>query len=216
VLGGGVIEFDAGACVGIISESEFSIDSFLHSLECVNNGLFELDLLVGDLLLEFEIMAVIGSVVVAGGISEGPDEFLDVPQELVSEVSDGLSPDFSVGINTRFGSSLSGGEFGAESVNESIEGSSGSIETSSKLSLKILSGGLNTGITGVSEGSNEGSLGSVLFGNTFHGPVDGTLDEFIEVVDVLDVEVLSVSEDGIVVLNGNSLFVSSVSVSSSL
>jgi hypothetical protein len=58
-------------------------------------------------------------------------------------------------------------------------------------------------------------LSNNFFSNTLHGPVDGFLNEVLFVVDVLDVDVLTVGEDVVVLLDGNSLQETGVSSSGS-
>jgi hypothetical protein len=108
---------------------------------------------------------------------------------------------------------LSIGHLLSKSCNEGIQISRVLGESSVKGSFKSSSSGITRSIAGIGELGDKVGLSGSFFGNTFHGPVDGTLDEFIEVLDVLDVKSLSVGKDIIVVLNGNSLSVSGVSVS---
>ena len=116
-------------------------------------------------------------------------------------------------VNTGDGAVLSVLELLSESSDGGIEGGNGSLESGGEGVTESLLGSLNTGLSVGLLGIDDVSLSLEFFLNSLHGPLDGVLDEAVFVLDVLDVEVLSVGEDIVVSLNGNTLEVSGVSVS---
>ena len=207
------LEFSPGGSVGFVTVSLLGGNSVLHGFQAGNDGGFVLLLEVGDGLEEFGVVAVVGTVDVALSVSEFPDELLDGPEDSGALIVDFLFPTGSGGFNTGEGTILSVCEFLCKSLDGGVEGGNGGGESAVEGVTESLLGSLNPGLSGGLLFIDIVGLSLELFLNTLHGPFGGCGNESSFVVDVLDVEVLSVGEDSVVLLNCNTLEVSGVSVS---
>jgi hypothetical protein len=206
-----IIKSISGNSNGSVSFDLLNSNSVSHSLEDISDKSL-IGVLVGsNLINKLRIVAIVGTVLVSLSVSEFPDGLLDVPKGLFAKFINFCLPISSVSSNTGNSGILSGEKLSCESFNKSIEIVHGSLKLVVKGILKSLSSSSNVSFLICLEVIDFASKSFCLFWDTFHGVVNGMLDKSIKVVDVLDVQVLSVGENFVEFFNCNSLLESSIS-----
>ena len=158
-----------------------------------------------------------GTELVSLGVSEFPDFLLDDPLDLLTESVDLGLPSESGLVNSSDNSFLSFKKLSGFVFSESIHAGIGSSLLGIELGLKFKSDGIDSCLNVILAFLDLGKESNDLLWDSSHGPVTGTVNEPLLVMNVLNVDwVLSIGEGLHMGLNFNTLLVASISSASSL